>query len=292
MADFDWSGLLSGLGNLYGAYRGSQTANDINSTVGNLLGAQQGAYNQQLQNLQQQIALGQSVTQGQYNQAQEAVNAQNAGLQSNIDYLTNVLTGLSDPNSIYMQGQKNILERQDAAAGRRANVSDRQVALDSKLAQYIAQYSPALQQAINQASGLMTQNQTGLANIYDTMSRSADRNNIALGNLLTGMGGAANTANSTQRGAANSATNNLTGMIGAGSSLLGSLFGNNGLGTQAAGWLGGLFGGDSGGWGTSATFDWGNYGDTSGILDSIGTGYDYGDYSGYGGGDPYSSYGF
>lgn len=286
----DWSGLFSGLANLYGAYRGSQSAGDLNSAIGNMLGAQQGAYNSQLQNLQQQIAMGQAVTQGQYNAAQEAVNQQNAGLQGNVDYLTNVLTNLSDPNSIYMQGQRNALERQDAAAGRRFLGEDRQVALDSKLAQYIAQYSPGLQQAINQASGLITQNQQGLANIYDTMSRSADRNNIALGNLLTGMNNAANTANTAQREAANRANNQQNSLINSGASLLGSLFGNGGLGNSAANWLSGLFGGNDGGWGTTATFDWGNYGDTSGILEGIGTGYDYGDYSGYGNGDPYSSY--
>ncbi len=266
MEDFDWGGLASGLANLYGRYQGSRIANKLNNQVGNYTNNQQVAYGQQLQNLQQQIAASQAAAAAQYAQAQQDFGNQNTGLQGNIDSLSQQLNALSDPNSAYMQMARQAIERKDAAAGRRSQWGDREVQLAGTLADYVGKYAPGLQNSITAARNQITSNNNSLANIFNTMNMSGDRNNIALGNLLTGMSGAANTANTTGRQAANSATNNTTGMLN-------SLFGLGGRALNAAGGLSGLFGG-GGDWGTSNMFDWNssNANDTSGLLSGFGIG--------------------
>lgn len=284
MADFDWGGLASGLANLYGQYQGTQTANNVANQVGNYTGAQQVGYQSQLNNLTSQIQASQAAAAQQYAQAQAYYGAQNQGLQENIDSLTGQLNALSDPNSAYMQMARQAIERKDAAAGRRSQWGDREVQLAATLADYVGKYSPGLQNSITAASNQITSNNNSLANIFNTMNMSADRNNIALGNLLTGMNSAANTANTAGRQAQNSATNNMTGLINSGI----------GLGTSL---LNGLFGGttSAGDWGLTNGFDWlsGNANDTSGLLQGFGIGTPYsGDYfdsfGATGTGDPYA----
>lgn len=279
MADFDWGGLASSLANLYGQYQGTRTANNVANQVGNYTGAQQVGYQSQLNNLLSQIQASQAAAAQQYAQAQADYGTQNQGLQSNIDSLGAQLSALSDPNSAYMQMARQAIERKDAAAGRRSQWGDREVQLAGTLADYVGKYAPGLQNSITAARNQITSNNNSLANIFNTMNMSADRNNIAIGNLLNGMNSAANTANTTGRQAANSVTNNTTGMLN-------SLFGLGGHLLNGVGGLSGLFGGggyseanqtgldnlisSNNGWGTMDSGNWG-------------TGYDYGneDYGSY-----------
>lgn len=263
----DIGSLFSGLGDLYGLYRGTQTSGDLNNTIGNIMGSVNAGYSTQLQNLQNQIATGQAVSQGAYNTAADDVSRLNEGLYGNIDYLTGQQQALSDPNSAYMQMARQAIERKDAAAGRRSQWGAREVDLAAQLADRVAKYSPTFQSAINAAQQGISSNNTGLANIYNTMNMSTDRNNMALGNLLNGQQQAANTTNTTARQAANSATNSTTG-------LLNNLFGANGLGTQAIGALGNLFGNNSYGmtdWAGYSDPTWGYSGDYSYMPDYSGT---------------------
>lgn len=290
MEDFDWGGMASSLANLYGQYQGARTARNVQNQVNGLIQPQQAGYQNQLNNLMEQIQTSQAAAAAQYAQAQQDYGAQNQGLQNDIGNLTSQLSALSDPNSAYMQMARQAIERKDAAAGRRSQWGDREVQLAGTLADYVGKYAPGLQNSITAARNQITSNNNSLANIFNTMNMSADRNNIALGNLLTGMNSAANTANTTGRQAANSATNNTTGMLN-------SLFG---VGRSVLGGLGGLsslWGNATGGadWGTSNGFDWNanNANDTSGLLYGLGIGStlsdDYwGNMYDTGTGDPYA----
>ncbi len=287
MEDFDWGGLASSLANLYGQYQGTQTARNVNGQVNGLLNGQQVGYQSQLNNLMQQIQGSQAAAAAQYAQAQRDLQGQNQGLNGNIDNLTTQLNALSDPNSAYMQMARQAIERKDAAAGRRSQWGDREVQLAGTLADYVGKYAPGLQNSITAARNQISTNNNSLANIFNTMNMSADRNNIALGNLLTGMSGAAGAANTTGRAAANSATNNTTGMLN-------SLFGAGRAALGGMGGLSGLFGGGSN-WGTSDMFDWNssNANDTSGLLTGFGIGTPYSNdyfdsFGATGTGDPYA----
>lgn len=220
-------GNLGGLaGSIYGGFQGWNTANNVGGQVNNMLAQQQALAQQQQQALQQQ----QAQARAHYDASRANVDAQNAGLTGDIDRLSGSLSALSDPNSPYMQMARQAIERKDASAGRRSQWGERETQLAAQLADYVGKYSPGMQSAITNARNQINQNNQGLASIFAAMNAP-----IAAGtnSLMTGLGNAATSANTTGRAAANSQTNNLTSLLTNGGKLLGglgSLFGSGGGG--------------------------------------------------------------
>lgn len=247
MADTDFNGIASGLAGLFGNLLGARTANNVNSGVQSNLAQNNAATQAQIDSLTNQINLSRQQAQDMYQRSLGDVTAQNAGLQGNIDTLTNSLNALSDPNSAYMQNARQAIERKDAAAGRRSQWGDREVQLAGTLADYVGKYSPGLSGQITQARNQINANNQGLASLYANANSVADRNTIAQIQALQQQLQNTSAMNTTGRGAANSATNNLTGAINSGAGLLSSLFrgvgqsslgGGSGLGTDT-GYIGG-----------------------------------------------------
>lgn len=270
----DWGNLAGSLAGLYGQYQGFQNSHGLNNQIQGGLGN----YLSSVNPMQSQAAAQQA-----YQRALESANSQNQQLQGNIDTMTTNLNALSDPNSAYMKQARQAIERKDAAAGRRSQWGERETQLQGILADMVGKYGPGLQNSITAARNQINANNTGLAGIYGTMN---GQTNQGLQAQLAGL----NALNSTGRAAANSSTNNLTGLI------------NNGV--KALGGLSGLFGGSSGGssiWdnlftgsGSSGFGDGSLYGNSFNPMSSYGTenaslgGYGYGnlpasDYFGGGG---------
>lgn len=287
--------LANSLAGLYGGYQGYQNAGNVNNQVQGALGQNLGTTSTSIQQLQQQIAQQRAEAQAAYEAARGNVGTQNTGLEGDIGTMTSNLNALSDPNSPYMQQARQAIERKDAAAGRRSQWGERETQLAGTLADYVGKYSPGMQSAITNARNQINANNLGLANMYSTMNNPADRNQQALAQMLQQQQAGATAANTTGRAAANSATNNMTGMIQNGIKGVGGLMGlfggtGGGTGWDGMGMMGNLFSSpDSSGWGDGGL--WGNsfapmsdYGvDTSGLG-----GYGYGnlpagDYFGGGG---------
>ncbi len=268
--DMNWGGLASGLTGLYGGLQGMSTANNVNNQVQSGLNQHNSATQAQIDALQSQIAQNRQQAQDMYQRSLGDVTAQNQGLNSDIATNQANLAALSDPNSPYMQQARQAIERKDAAAGRRSQWGEREVQLAAELADRVGRYSPAMQGAITQARNQINSNNQGLASLYSTANNPGDRNMLAQIQMLQQQLAGTNASNTTGRAAANSATNNMTGLLNQGAGLLGSalgglggLFGsgsgggitnawggNTGLGTGGWGGLGAnLYGSSSGGWG-------------------------------------------
>jgi hypothetical protein len=262
----NWGTMASGLANLWGGIQGANNANQVNNQVSGALGQNSSAYQQQIQSLQEQIKANQAQAQQAYEAARANATTQNQGLEGDIGNMTSNLTALNDPNSPYMQMARQAIERKDASAGRRSQWGEREVQLAGTLADYVGKYAPGLQNSITAARNQINQNNQGLASMYSTMNNPADRNMLALAQLLQGQQQGAAAANTTGRAAANSATNNLTGAITGGLNAaggllggLGSLFGNSGGGSFLDSW-GANTGLGGGGWANAGMNNWGSDG--------------------------------
>lgn len=271
--------------NLWSGIQGMNNAGNTNSQVQSMLGQNQSTTSNAIASLQQQIAASQAAAKQQYETAQGQVGTQNAALGSQADSLAQQLAALSDPNSAYMQNARSAIERKDAAAGRRSQWGDREVQLQGTLADYVGKYAPGLNNSITSARNQISQNNQGLASLFANANAVPDRNMASLVQLLQNQLQGANAVNTTGRQAANSATNNTTGLLTNGAKLLSNLFGN----------------GSSSNYGLSDTFNWGS--NPSGVLNGL-TGGGSTDLFGTGGyfnnptygttsgtGDPYSDWG-
>lgn len=232
----NYTNLVNGMAGLYGGIKGAQTANNVNNQIQPALQQNNAATQAQIDSLNQQINQNRQQAQDMYQRSLTDVTGQNQGLQGNIDTQTASLNALSDPNSAYMQQARQAIERKDAAAGRNSQWGDREVQLAGTLADYVGKYSPGIQNSITQARNQINQNNQGLASLYATANQPADRNTLAqiaaLQQQLSNVGA----MNTTGRGAANAATNSISGYGGAIQS-----------GMNALGGLAGLFGGKGGG---------------------------------------------
>lgn len=264
--------------NIWGGIQGMQNANNTNSQVQGMLGQNQAATGGAIASLQQQIAQSQAAARQQYEAAQGQVNTQNAALGSQADSLAQQLQALSDPNSAYMQNARQAIERKDAAAGRRSQWGEREVQLQGTLADYVGKYAPGLNNSITGARNQINQNNQGLASIFQSANSVPDRNMMSLVQLLQNQLQGANAANTTGRAAANSASNNLTGLLSTGAKTLGSLFGQ--YGTGGGGGINDYYGPSISQGITGYTPDFGG--------GSLGGGYDLGSsYGGWGGDSSY-----
>lgn len=270
----DLGSLAQGLGSIYGAYQGYNTASGLNNQLQGILGQNSNASNSTIAGLQGQAGNNQAMTLAQYQQAVQDAQTQNGQLQGNIDTMTSSLSGLSDPNSPYMQMARQAIERKDAAAGRNSQWGDREVQLAGTLADYVGKYSPSLQNSITAARNQINTNNQGVASIFGTMNNSTNNTNQTLQQLLSGQLSGASSLNNIGRASANSQTNNLTSLLNSGIKGIGSL--SN---------LFGLSSGESSMLPTMPTlYSGSNLSDYSGSSgDSAG-----GNYGGYGGGG-YSS---
>ena len=269
MADFDWGGALTGLSNLYGNYQGAQTANNINNSVQGMLGQNASTTANQIGNISNQIGINRQQAQDMYNNALGQYGQSNSQLQGNIGNMTNQLNALSDPNSPYMQNARQAIERKDAAAGRRSQWGEREVQLAGTLADYVGKYGSSMQNSITGMQNQINQNNQGLASLYSNANAPADRNLMALAQMLQQQQSGAGAMNTTGRQAANSATNNTSSLLNSGISGLRTLVGNNNS-------TGG--GGD---YGTSGMFDWNSQAGGMGALNGL-TGMGSTDLFGYG----------
>lgn len=261
------SSVISGGAGLYGGIKGAQTAGAVNNQVQSGLGQNQAALQGQIDALNGQINTNRQQAQDMYQRSLTDVTSQNQGLQGNIDTQTANLNALSDPNSPYMQMARQAIERKDAASGRNSQWGDREVQLAGTLADYVGKYAPGLQQSITGARGQISSNNQGLANLYSQANAPADRNTLAQIQAIQQQLANVNAQNTTGRGAANAATNSITGTGGAINSALGMIKG-----------LGGLFGGNSNSTGSDTNpllggFGYGGYqglgqGFTGGALDN------------------------
>jgi len=267
------TGLINSGANLFGAWQGMNTANNVNSQVGSLLAQQQAQAQAQAQATAQQRQQALDA----YNAARGNVDAQNAGLTGDIGTMTSNLNALSDPNSPYMQMARQAIERKDAAAGRRSQWGEREVQLAATLADYVGKYSPGIQAAITNARNQINANNLGLATIFSNMNNTA---NSGANSAMTALGNAATGANSTGRAAQNSATNNTTGLINSGASLLARLFGGDNSGGSL--WGGGITGDLFGSGGYTPWGDGSLYGNSFQPLSDYGTGLSLGNSSTYG----------
>lgn len=284
-----WGDMMGSLAGLYGNVQGYQNASNVGNQVSGAIGQNLGAVGGNISGLQQQNALAQQQAQQAYAAARGNVDTQNQGLQGDINTMTTNLNALSDPNSPYMQMARQAIERKDAASGRRSQWGDREVQLAAQLADYVGKYSPGMQSSITNARNQINQNNMGLASIFSTMNNPNANGQSSLAQMLQQQLTGANTANTTGRQAANSQTNNLTGLLTNGGKLLGglgSLFGNSG----GSNILSSLFNaGSSSGFGDGSL--WGNsfqpmsdYGIDTGGLGGYGFGnLPAGDYFGGGG---------
>lgn len=292
---WNWDGIGSGLANLWGGIQGMNNANQTNNQVSGALNQNLGTTSTAITQLQQQIEQQRREAQAAYEAAQRNATAQNQGLEGDIGTMTANLQALNDPNSPYMQMARQAIERKDASAGRRSQWGEREVQLAGTLADYVGKYAPGLQGSITNARNQINQNNLGLANLFSTMNNPADRNQLALAQMLQQQQSGAGALNTTGRDASNRANNQQTSLITNGikglGGLAGMLFGNGGgSGSFGGGMLSNLWSSpDSTGFGDGAL--WGNnfqplsdYGlDTSGLG-----GYGYGslpmgDYFGGGG---------
>lgn len=264
----------TGLAGLYGGIQGVNTANNVNQQVQGLQGQNNSTTQAQIAALEAQIAQNRTQAQDMYTRSLADVTAQNSGLEGNIGTMTSNLNNLSDPNSSFMQMARQAIERKDAAAGRRSQWGDREVQLAGTLSEQIAKYAPGLQQSITGARNQIAQNNLGLANLYSTANNPADRNTAALIQALQEQRAGANAVNTTGRAAANSATNNQTGLINQGIGALGGLgrlFGLGGTQQGITDMWGSATGLGSGGWGNAGTNLYGSGG--GGILGDGGWGF-------------------
>lgn len=223
MAYDDLVGVAGQLGNLYQNWQGLNTANNTNNTVQGAIGQNTSTTNAAIMDLQKQIAASRAAADQQYNAAKGDVTTQNSALGSQADSLAQQLQALSDPNSAYMQNARSAIERKDAAAGRRSQWGERETQLQGTLADYVGKYAPGLNNSITAARDQISKNNQGLASLYSNANSTTDRNMLALVQLLQQQLSGATAANTTGRQAANSATNNITGLLGSGTKLLGSL---------------------------------------------------------------------
>lgn len=225
---------INGGSNVINGLMGVGTANNVNNQVQSSLGQNTTALQQQIDALNNQINTNRQQAQDQYNNGLTSVNNSNAQLQGTIGTQTANLNALSDPNSPYMQEARQAIERKDAAAGRNSQWGDRETQLAGTLAQYVSQYSPGITQSINQAQNQISQNNQGLASLYQNANQPGNAATLAQIQALQQQIASANAANTTGRQSATAATN--------------SIFGSNGViqgATKAIGGLAGLFGGSS-----------------------------------------------
>lgn len=275
-----FNALGSGI-NLYGQLQGGQNAGNINQDVQQSLGQNAGTLQQQIADLQTQIAQGRQTAQSAYQQAQQNFAGQNPGIQANIDTMTQNLTALSDPNSPYMKQARQAMERKDAAAGRRSQWGERETQLAAMLADYVGKYSPGIQNAITQGRGQLAQNEQTLAQLYANMNNAGSQQQQTLNQLLQQQQRLAEQQHTTGRQSSNASTNNNTQMLQSALGLGRGLFGMLNGGSSGEG-------DNSQGYGTSGFYDWTSPTQADFISQQLGGDY----YAGIPsvGGDPYSSY--
>lgn len=292
---WNWGGIGTGLANLWGGIQGANNANQVNNQVSGALNQNLGTTNTAITQLQQQIEQQRREAQAAYEAARNNVTTQNQGLEGDIGTMTANLAALSDPNSPYMKMAREAIERKDASAGRRSQWGEREVQLAGTLADYVGKYAPGLQGSVTNARNQINQNNLGLANMFSTMNNPADRNQMALAEMLRQQQAGAGALNTTGRDASNRANNQQTSLINSGiqglGGLAGMLFGNGGGGGgYGSGILSNLWTTpDSSGFGDGSL--WGNsfqplsdYGfDTSGLGGSGYGNLPMGDYFGGGG---------
>lgn len=273
---FNLSGLMGGLGQMFGGIQSMGINNGINQNVQAQQNQNQAATSAQIANLEREIAQSRQQAQDMYQRSLGDVTGQNQGLQGNIDTMSANLAGLSDPNSPYMQQARAAIERKDAAAGRRSQWGEREVQLQAELADRMGRYAPGIQQSITGARDQINRNNQGLASLYSTANNPADRNTIALLQSLQQQQANAQAQNTTGRQAQNASANSLQNLLGGGAralegmgigSMLGNLFGGGNSGGITSGW--GSAGLGSGMWGDSNLYG-GGWGDAGGLGGGMG----------------------